>query len=553
MKRERPNTAAARETAAARRYEAVSSRPLVIAEFGVDAFDMVSRAENEEMQSEWVRSLALELDANAVSCTDGCLSRVVSGGMVMSWVDEWYKGSTLAHACYEGGGTPGLPRCRWWWSTPANQVGELWRVGGQPAIGCTEAGNRARCISFWRDELGFKDSCPDYDANFLWNNDARLCHYDALVIGFVNYWTAQPSCKGPIEPPLDGMPQLLTNACIQKGPAWLGKPAEWAGCGLINCGGCGEGTVGDAVLDYQKRGKRVIISVGGQNADATNMDPDKGRALADAIWNLYLGGGGVTDGSGDVTASKYAGWRPFGPNVVLDGVDIDLEQTPRACSSDPSSAACLSVQEGWYEFTRRIRALMDADPRKEYLITAVPINTKFGDPKAGSYPSWGAYTHGYLPGIDNCPADFAECNEMCPVEGVPHKMNAPTVRSQEDPADSMCVTFNIEAPASGPAPTHYWLYREWENDRVLGGSHKTAGWTVCGLKAGESYAVQVQARNEDCGKSEFEIQQGECDGSNRQWCRASRNDAAPGISLPSPAPALARVLRVCTARACCLL
>ena len=75
------------------------------------------------------------------------------------------------------------------------------------------------------------------------------------------------------------MPQLLTNACIQKGPAWLGKPAEWAGCGLINCGGCGEGTVGDAVLDYQKRGKRVIISVGGQNADATNMDPDKGRAL----------------------------------------------------------------------------------------------------------------------------------------------------------------------------------------------------------------------------------------------------------------------------------
>ena len=153
-----------------------------------------------------------------------------------------------------------------------------------------------------------------------------------------------------------------------------------------------------------------------------------------------------------MTASKYAGWRPFGPNVVLDGVDIDLEQTPRACSSDPSSAACLSVQEGWYEFTRRIRALMDADPRKEYLITAVPINTKFGDPKAGSYPSWGAYTHGYLPGIEICPADFGECNEMCPVEGVPNKMNAPTVRSQEDPADSMCVTFNIEAPASGPRP-----------------------------------------------------------------------------------------------------
>ena len=65
--------------------------------------------------------------------------------------------------------------------------------------------------------------------------------------------------------------------------------------------------------------------------------------------------------------------------------------------------------------------------------------------------------------------------------------------------------------ARSATPTHYWLYREWENDRVLGGSHKTAGWTVYGLKAGESYAG-VQARNEDCGKSEFEIQQGECDG-----------------------------------------
>ena len=125
----------------------------MIAEFGVDAFDMVSRAENEEMQSEWVRSLALELDANAVSCTDGCLSRVVSGGMVMSWVDEWYKGSTLAHACYEGGGTPGLPRCRWWWSTPANQVGELWRGGGDALAPQPGSGKSHSHMATTRKEL----------------------------------------------------------------------------------------------------------------------------------------------------------------------------------------------------------------------------------------------------------------------------------------------------------------------------------------------------------------------------------------------------------------
>ena len=141
------------------------------------------------------------------------------------------------------------------------------------------------------------------------------------------------------------------------------------------------------------------MSVGGANADATNMDPAKGVALADALWNLYLGG----------SDARYDGWRPFGSRVVLDGIDIDLEQTPSACSYDPASSSCAEVQEGWYNFVLRLRSLMDADTRKEYLITAVPINTKFSDPAAGGYPGWGAYTHGYLPGVDNCPSDFVAC------------------------------------------------------------------------------------------------------------------------------------------------
>ena len=61
-------------------------------------------------------------------------------------------------------------------------------------------------------------------------------------------------------------------------------------CGLTQCGGCGEGTVGASVLKYQESGRRILISVGGANADATNMDPDKGTSLADAIWQMYLGG-----------------------------------------------------------------------------------------------------------------------------------------------------------------------------------------------------------------------------------------------------------------------
>ena len=81
----------------------------------------------------------------------------------------------------------------------------------------------------------------------------RLCHYDALVIGFANFWAVQPSCAGPTEPGLDALPQLNTNACIQTGPAWLGKPALWDGCALTQCGGCGGGTVGEAVLEYQRQ------------------------------------------------------------------------------------------------------------------------------------------------------------------------------------------------------------------------------------------------------------------------------------------------------------
>ena len=33
---------------------------------------------------------------------------------------------------------------------------------------------------------------------------------------------------------------------------------------------------------------------------------------------------------------------------------------------------------------------------------------------AGGYGGWGAYTHGYLPAVDNCPSAFAECTPGCP-------------------------------------------------------------------------------------------------------------------------------------------
>ena len=158
------------------------------------------------------------------------------------------------------------------------------------------------------------------------------------------------------------------------------------------------------------------------------MDPAKGTALADALWNMYLGG----------DDDRYAGWRPFGPRVVLDGIDLDLEQTSSACAAAPASDACAQVVEGWHNFAVRIRALMDADARKAYLLTAVPINTKFADPRSGGYPSWGAYVHGYLPGIDNCPADFLECS----LEGCPGGSTA-DVALRSQPAKSLFMSLHL--------------------------------------------------------------------------------------------------------------
>lgn len=293
----------------------------------------------------------------------------------------------------------------------------------------------------------------NYDGTFDWSEHDRLCHYDALVVGFAHEWSAKPGCAGPTEAGLDAMPQLLTNACIQKGPQWLGASPEFGACGLTQCGGEGEGTVGSSVLAYQQTGKRVLLSVGGANSHAENMSPSKGPALAQALWHMYLGGEDV----------RYTGWRPFGAQVVLDGVDIDLEQTPAACTLAPSSQGCLDVQEGWWAFVNTLRGLMDADSRKEYLITAVPINTKFADPAAGGFPGWGAYTHGFLPGIGACPTAF----DVCTASGCPVGSAARTALDSQPPKSLFAVMHKIDFlwPQYYPSPTSITLNGDcWTND-----------------------------------------------------------------------------------------
>ena len=71
-------------------YTAASGKPLLVTEFGMDAYDRRIDAEygdNALVQAEFVVSLWNELSAN---------TPVASGGCLFAWADEWWKSSTPA-------------------------------------------------------------------------------------------------------------------------------------------------------------------------------------------------------------------------------------------------------------------------------------------------------------------------------------------------------------------------------------------------------------------------------------------------------------------------
>jgi len=74
------------------RYAPLSSKPLVVTEFGIDAYDNSKGVLDEGLQSDYAYSLFQELYANR---------NVTSGGTVFAYVDEWWKcGNNYAHdAC----------------------------------------------------------------------------------------------------------------------------------------------------------------------------------------------------------------------------------------------------------------------------------------------------------------------------------------------------------------------------------------------------------------------------------------------------------------------
>ena len=88
------------------RFHAVSNRPLVITEYGVDAYSLNPKLEgsngydtmgeeDEVSQADWLVSMVEDLERHATTCAAGCGERFLSGGAIMSWVDEWWKGKSV--------------------------------------------------------------------------------------------------------------------------------------------------------------------------------------------------------------------------------------------------------------------------------------------------------------------------------------------------------------------------------------------------------------------------------------------------------------------------
>ncbi len=88
------------------RFHTVSKKPMIISEYGVDAYSLAPQlegwnaydtmgTEDEVSQADWLATMVEDLERHATTCAAGCANRFISGGAIMSWVDEYWKGKAV--------------------------------------------------------------------------------------------------------------------------------------------------------------------------------------------------------------------------------------------------------------------------------------------------------------------------------------------------------------------------------------------------------------------------------------------------------------------------
>ncbi|KAJ1877930.1 Chitinase 2 [Coemansia sp. RSA 1722] len=141
---------------------------------------------------------------------------------------------------------------------------------------------------------------------------------DLLVLSFLSEFNA------------DGMhpPTLnLANSCL----------TTFDNSTLLHCP-----NIGKAIEKCQKRGKAVVLSLGGASGAYGFSDDIQAERYADEIWDMFLGGNSQN--------------RPF-DNAVLDGIDLDIEG---------------GSSIGYVRFVQRLRERFTESPGRRFYVTAAP-------------------------------------------------------------------------------------------------------------------------------------------------------------------------------------
>lgn len=98
----------------------------------------------------------------------------------------------------------------------------------------------------------------------------------------------------------------------------------------------------------QSIGKKVLLSLGGYNSNTSFTSSQQASDFASTLWDLFGGGNGT---------SSNPDLRPFGPDVRVDGFDIDNEN---------------HRTDHYQTFTTALRAKLDSDSSKTYYLSAAP-------------------------------------------------------------------------------------------------------------------------------------------------------------------------------------
>ncbi|KAK4501581.1 hypothetical protein PRZ48_007390 [Zasmidium cellare] len=159
-----------------------------------------------------------------------------------------------------------------------------------------------------------------------------LCQHpnvDIVILAFLGFYFV-----------LQGYPSLKIGGSSCK----AATPEQQATApGLINCT-----AIAPSITECQKSGRPVLLSLGGSTSTSSFDSDEQAIEFASTLWALF---------GADTANSTTRTIRPFGPDVILDGFDLDPEN---------------DMPQYYLAFTKALRTKYSSDPTKPYYISGSP-------------------------------------------------------------------------------------------------------------------------------------------------------------------------------------